>query len=253
MNYIKRIFKKYLVCILSIFFLIIFAATMRVFANGWPYAPGATLNPGCGPTDEDCIVEIPSNYWSKAGDTGTYVIPTAFGVAGSVLTDAAGNGALSWAVGGSGNPGGLDTQVQYNDNGVFGGDANFTWNKTYKYLQAGNTSENVQLGFETGFSLTPVPADSGVYNNLFGYQAGRAITSGTGNNYFGYKTGILTTTGSHNNAFGTNALYNNLTGSFIVAIGEESLYTLTSGQNLVSIGYGTMVNLTTGEDSVAVG
>jgi len=107
MNYIKRIFKKHLVCILSIFFLIIFAVTVRVFANGWPYAPGATLNPGCGPTDEDCIVEIPSNYWSKAGDTGTYVIPTAFGVAGSVLTDAAGNGALSWAVGGGSSGWGL--------------------------------------------------------------------------------------------------------------------------------------------------
>jgi hypothetical protein len=34
------------------------------------------------------------------------------------------------AGGGSGTPGGSDTQIQFNDSSSFGGDAQFTWNKT---------------------------------------------------------------------------------------------------------------------------
>jgi len=36
----------------------------------------------------------------------------------------------SYAPGGGGTPGGSDTQVQFNDGSSFGGDSNFTWNKT---------------------------------------------------------------------------------------------------------------------------
>ena len=39
--------------------------------------------------------------------------------------------------GGSGTPGGADTQVQYNDNGVFAGDAGFTYNATLDTLTVG--------------------------------------------------------------------------------------------------------------------
>ena len=151
MNYIKRIFKKHLVCILSIIFLIIFAATMRVFANGWPYAPGATLNPGCGPTDEDCIVEIPSNYWSLVGDTGSYVVPMAFGAAGSVLTDALGDGALSWVASSSGwgllgNAGTVDG-------------TNFI-----------GTTDNVPLNFRVNnFKAGRIDWDLNIANTFYGY------------------------------------------------------------------------------------
>tara|TARA_R110002167_G_scaffold365929_1_gene592098 strand:+ start:365 stop:1468 length:1104 start_codon:yes stop_codon:yes gene_type:complete len=53
------------------------------------------------------------------------------GINGYVLqTD--GTGTLAWTAqtggGGSGNPGGADSQIQYNDNGVFGGIAGFTLN-----------------------------------------------------------------------------------------------------------------------------
>ena len=167
MKLIQYVFKKYLVSILSIGFLIVFAATMRVFANGWPYAPGATLNPGCGPTDEDCIVEIPSNYWSKAGDTGTYVIPTAFGAAGTVLTDVAGNGILSWEAGGGGTPGGLNTQVQFNDSEAFGGDASFTWDKANSILKVptiqGVTGTEQIIFNEYSINDIGISADGNVY------------------------------------------------------------------------------------------
>ena len=43
-----------------------------------------------------------------------------------------GNGNLSWSAGGgggNGSPGGANTQIQYNDNGTFGGNAGFTFNE----------------------------------------------------------------------------------------------------------------------------
>jgi opacity protein-like surface antigen len=38
---------------------------------------------------------------------------------------------IIWATGASGSsiPSGLDMQIQYNDNGVLGADADFVWNK----------------------------------------------------------------------------------------------------------------------------
>lgn len=42
-------------------------------------------------------------------------------------------------------PGGADTNIQYNDGGSFGGDANLTWNKTTKALtQTGGAYTNIQ-------------------------------------------------------------------------------------------------------------
>lgn len=66
----------------------------------------------------------------------TYTWPTNVGAAGTVLTDAAGNGTLSWAAGGGGGgtPGGADTQVQFNDAGAFGGDAGLTYVKATDIL-----------------------------------------------------------------------------------------------------------------------
>ena len=36
------------------------------------------------------------------------------------------------------NPGGVDTNVQYNDSGAFGGDSNFTWNKNNRVFEVGD-------------------------------------------------------------------------------------------------------------------
>ena len=54
-----------------------------------------------------------------------------------------GEGALTWSPagnggGGNGTPGGANTQVQYNDDGVFGGDASFTYNELTNTLSASN-------------------------------------------------------------------------------------------------------------------
>jgi hypothetical protein len=72
------------------------------------------------------------------------------GVAGYFLrTDGAGN--LSWTAGGSGGngvPGGSNTQIQYNDTGVFGGSAFLTFNENTNTFQvAGNLIANTtQIG-----------------------------------------------------------------------------------------------------------
>tara|TARA_Y100000034_G_scaffold37602_3_gene46237 strand:+ start:14408 stop:15694 length:1287 start_codon:yes stop_codon:yes gene_type:complete len=47
--------------------------------------------------------------------------------------------------GGGGTPGGADTQVQFNDSGSFGGDADFTWDKTTNELEF-STDAKVKFG-----------------------------------------------------------------------------------------------------------
>jgi hypothetical protein len=72
------------------------------------------------------------------------------GVNGYVLqTDGSGN--LSWSAGGGGGngvPGGANTQIQYNDSGVFGGSAYLTFNEATNTFQiAGNLIANsTQIG-----------------------------------------------------------------------------------------------------------
>lgn len=56
----------------------------------------------------------------------SWTLPTAQGGVGSFLQNN-GSGVLSWAPGTTNNPGGSNTQVQFNNGGVFGGSPNFTW------------------------------------------------------------------------------------------------------------------------------
>lgn len=76
-----------------------------------------------------------------------WTLPSADGTSGQALVTN-GTGTLSWASV-AGIPGGSTTQVQFNDGGVFGGDADFTYNKTTNILTAAG-----------GFS------SAGTYNNV---------------------------------------------------------------------------------------
>lgn len=76
------------------------------------------------------------------------------GTNGYVLqTDGTGN--LTWTAqtggGGNGEPGGANTQVQYNDAGSFGGESTFTYNKTTNMLTVGNitVTSNVSVDYIT--------------------------------------------------------------------------------------------------------
>jgi hypothetical protein len=117
-------------------------------------------------------------------------------------TDGTGN--LSWAAGGgggSGSPGGVNTQVQFNDAGLFGGNANLTFNKT------------------TGTLST-------------------ATLSVTGNSNVGNigTAGLITATG---NIIGGNIQTTGIvSGGFLTeySLTISSNYTITSGKSALSVG-----------------
>jgi len=73
-----------------------------------------------------------------------------------ISTDGLGN--LSWQAGGSGTPGGSDTQLQFNDANSFGGTANVVYNKTSNTLSVtGNavfSGANVNLGASTNLHIS---------------------------------------------------------------------------------------------------
>lgn len=87
------------------------------------------------------VANIKVNTNANLGNVGNVVILG--GVNGYFLqTDGEGN--LTWAPGsggngGNGNPGGANTQVQFNDAGSFGGDAGFTYNKNLNVLTVQNS------------------------------------------------------------------------------------------------------------------
>lgn len=79
-------------------------------------------------------LNVPVASLKVSGGTNGYVL----------RTDGAGN--LSWAAptaGGNGSPGGSNTQVQFNDGGSFGGNTNFTFDKTTGILSANKFQGNI--------------------------------------------------------------------------------------------------------------
>lgn len=117
-----------------------------------------------------------------AGGTNGYVLQT----------DGTGN--LTWsAAGGSGNgnPGGSNTQIQYNDNGLFGGSTGFTFDKitgnvTVPGTLIGNISGNM-AGSLTGLiygkeEISIISPASGVYNiNILSNAIQYSNTTATAN------------------------------------------------------------------------
>jgi hypothetical protein len=100
------------------------------------------------------------------------------GTAGQVLTT---NGSSAyWSTvsgGGSGTPGGSNTQIQFNNSGSFGGDANLTFDKTTAILTISNTisignstvnTDIIASGiiFNDGSILNTMGQIVALYNNL---------------------------------------------------------------------------------------
>lgn len=74
----------------------------------------------------------------------------------------------------SGTPGGADTNVQFNDGGTFGGDADFTWNKTSNALSiTGTITTSGAIRSNTSFILE----ESGVGTDIITIQAPASIAA----------------------------------------------------------------------------
>lgn len=137
---------------------------------------------------------------------GTNVTLTDNGT-GTVTIDATG--------GGSGSPGGSNTQVQFNDSGAFGGDAGLTYNKTTDTLTVGGglvvdtstlavdaTNNRVGIGTASpGFTLHAVGSTSGGFVQL------ERTTSAT-TNLAGVAILKATSSGDMADTFGTQLAFN---------------------------------------------
>lgn len=105
---------------------------------------------------------------------------------------------------GGGIPGGSNTHVQFNDGGVFGGEADLTWNKTTNRLTlAGNSF--IQSGGD-GLDLTMITS-AGTSN---GSSGGTLVLAG------GNGSGIGGGNGGELDIFGGDAASGNANGGFIV-------------------------------------
>ena len=88
------------------------------------------------------------------------------------------------------------------------------------------------LGFEAGVSI----ATNSTYNHIFGYQAGKSISTGFNNCLFGLQAGSEITVGSANSLFGTQA------GQYITSGVQNSLFGIHAG-----------LSITTGSSNVIAG
>lgn len=83
------------------------------------------------------VMQVPGQISANGG----------FGTSSFVLTSAGAGANAYWAPGGSGSgtPGGLTTQIQFNLAGSFAGDANLTWTTATGSMTFGNTTVNTQI------------------------------------------------------------------------------------------------------------
>ena len=188
------------------------------------------------------------------------------GTSGYVLsTD--GSGTLSWVAqsgGGSGSPGGSNTQIQFNDNGSFGGNSAFTFDKT-----TGNVviTGNLITGSGTGGNI------SGLNYVIANYFSGNGslLTYVTGGNINGNVTSAIqshyanianSVTGSNVSGNVTSAIQShyaniansvagsNVSGQVGNALVAGTVYT-NAQPNITSVG--TLVSLSVSGDATVTG
>ena len=142
------------------------------------------------------------------------------GTVGQVLTTH-GNGQtyFSTVSGGNATPAGSNTYVQFNDGGAFGGDADFTYDKTTNQL---SVTGNANVG---NLNATTSIVVSGSAGNI----SGANYISG---NFFVGDGSLLTNVSGNSNSFSTIAA----NGTNIVAASSTDTLTLTAGTNITITG-----------------
>ena len=160
-------------------------------------------------------------------------------VAGSNITIATDNStdtitiSASGGGGGAGNPGGSDTQVQYNDGGSFGGESTFTYNETSNTLSVTNITATTISADDITASGTGIPTLTSASNLILDAANAVVLQKSV------LRLGIYDTDG-----------VNSLTGQIGDVIFNSSVGSLQffDGSNFVSPGGGYSFNIG-GDDS----
>jgi hypothetical protein len=135
----------------NVFANVIYATYYR-FANGQPFNP----SPGGNNTqlqynNNGSFAGIPNVTWNgNILNLGTVDKLSIGGGLNGYFLQTDGTGNLTWAPagnggGGNGSPGGSNAQVQFNDEGNFGGDAGFVYNKTTDILSVNNVTVSANV------------------------------------------------------------------------------------------------------------
>jgi hypothetical protein len=135
----------------NVFANVIYATYYR-FANGQPFNP----SPGGNNTqlqynNNGSFAGIPNVTWNgNILNLGTVDKLSIGGGLNGYFLQTDGTGNLTWSPagnggGGNGSPGGSNAQVQFNDEGNFGGDAGFVYNKTTDILSVNNVTVSANV------------------------------------------------------------------------------------------------------------
>ena len=172
----------------------------KVYANYYLYANGVSIitNPGGSNTQVQFndngvfggsgsftfnkntnVTTITSLAVSNHANLGNVANVVILGGINGYFLQTDGTGNLTWAPasggnGGNGNPGGANTQVQYNDSGSFGGDPGFTYNEVTNTLSVGFLSTG---NIEANYIVTNWDVTANVVSANFLYGDGSNITN----------------------------------------------------------------------------
>lgn len=147
----------------------------------------------------------------------------------------------------AGAPGGLTTQLQYNNSGDFAGMTGYTFASSH--LDA-STADGVLVTHE-GYPF--LVSSSTKLNTGVGDAVFQAITSGTRNTGVGMQALQSVSSGGSNSAFGFHALGSLTDGTQNTGLGDVAGSSITSGTSNTLVGYGAGIVLTTGNSNVAIG
>lgn len=128
-----------------------------------------------------------------------WVLPATDGTSGQFLRTN-GAGTLSWATasgggGGGGEPGGANTQVQYNDNGVFGGSSDFVFDSGTTTVTTTNSTVTGVLTASGSTASTSTTTGAVLITGGTGIQ-GQLNVGGATNKFTGNTASSSTTTGT---------------------------------------------------------
>jgi hypothetical protein len=127
-----------------------------------------------------------------------------------------GNGVWAAAPGGSGSPGGSNTQLQFNDSAAFGGSSSLTFDKTTVVLSVGNSTVNTTIN-STSFSGT-----SNNSTNFNGSSLATIQSQITGNAATAYANAVANAAALYQTTAGLSANVLTLSSNLATYVGNSS-------------------------------